>query len=232
MNIDLYSSMQNLNRAAVKYVADTMKTGVSLPYIKKLCEDYLLENGADSFWYWDVGAFIFAGDETALSVSGKDYQAADRIIQKDDIITIDLSPQRNNIWGDYARTLVFEDGVLCDEIEKIKRDEWRNGLQMEEYLHQALIDAGTPDMTFEELYYYMNELIVKEGFINLDFLGNLGHSIVKDKKDRIYTEKGNRKRLSDVRMFTFEPHISIPNSQYGYKKEDIYYFENGRLIRL
>lgn len=232
MNIDLYSSMQNLNRAAVKYVADTMKTGMSLPYIKKLCEDYLLENGADSFWYWDVGAFIFAGDETALSVSGKDYQAADRIIQKDDIITIDLSPQRNNIWGDYARTLVFEDGVLCDEIEKIKRDEWRNGLQMEEYLHQALIDAGTPDMTFEELYYYMNELIVKEGFINLDFLGNLGHSIVKDKKDRIYTEKGNRKRLSDVRMFTFEPHISILNSQYGYKKEDIYYFENGRLIRL
>ena len=232
MNIDLYSSMQNLNRAAVKYVADTMKTGMSLPYIKKLCEDYLLENGADSFWYWDVGAFIFAGDETALSVSGKDYQAADRIIQKDDIITIDLSPQRNDIWGDYARTLVFEDGVLCDEIEKIKRDEWRNGLQMEEYLHQALIDAGTPDMTFEELYYYMNELIVKEGFINLDFLGNLGHSIVKDKKDRIYTEKGNRKRLSDVRMFTFEPHISIPNSQYGYKKEDIYYFENGRLIRL
>ena len=109
MNIDLYSSMQNLNRAAVKYVADTMKTGMSLPYIKKLCEDYLLENGADSFWYWDVGAFIFAGDETALSVSGKDYQAADRIIQKDDIITIDLSPQRNNIWGDYARTLVFED---------------------------------------------------------------------------------------------------------------------------
>ena len=232
MNIDLYSSMQNLNRAAVKYVADTMKTGMSLPYIKKLCEDYLLENGADSFWYWDVGAFIFAGDETALSVSGKDYQAADRIIQKNDIITIDLSPQRNNIWGDYARTLVFEDGVLCDEIEKIKKDEWRNGLQMEEYLHQALIDAGTPDMTFEELYYYMNELIVKEGFINLDFLGNLGHSIVKDKKDRIYTEKGNRKRLSDVRMFTFEPHISIPNSQYGYKKEDIYYFENGRLIRL
>lgn len=232
MNIDLYSSMQNLNRAAVKYVADTMKTGMSLPDIKKLCEDYLLENGADSFWYWDVGAFIFAGDETALSVSGKDYQAADRIIQKDDIITIDLSPQRNNIWGDYARTLVFEDGVLCDEIEKIKKDEWRNGLQMEEYLHQALINVGAPDMTFEELYYYMNELIVKEGFINLDFLGNLGHSIVKDKKDRIYTEKGNRKRLSDVRMFTFEPHISIPNSQYGYKKEDIYYFENGRLIRL
>lgn len=224
--------MQNLNRAAIKHVSDTMKTGMSLPYIKKLCEDYLLENGADSFWYWDVGAFIFAGDETALSVSGKDYQAADRIIQKDDIITIDLSPQRNNIWGDYARTLVFEDGVLCDEIEKIKRDEWRNGLQMEEYLHQALIDAGTPDMTFEELYYFMNDLIVKKGFLNLDFLGNLGHSIVKNKNDRVYIEKGNYSRLSDVEMFTFEPHISIPDSQYGYKREDIYYFKNDKLMKL
>ena len=229
---DLYSSMQNLNRSAIKYAADTIEIGMSLSDIKELLENYLLENGADSFWYWDVGAFIFAGDETALSASGKDYKVADRVIQRNDIITIDLSPQRNDIWGDYARTLVFEDGVLCDEIEKIKKEEWRKGLQMEEYLHQTLIDVGTPDMTFEELYDYMNELIVNKGFLNLDFLGNLGHSIEKNKNDRIYTEKGNRKKLSDVAMFTFEPHISIPNSRYGYKKEDIYYFANGKLVRL
>ena len=52
---------------------------------------------------------------------------------------------------------------------------------MEEYLHKALIDAVAPDMTFEELYYYMNDVIVKKGFINLDFLGNPGHSIEKTK---------------------------------------------------
>ena len=229
---DLYSSMQNLNRSAIKHAAATIEIGMRLSDIKELLENYLLENGADSFWYWDVGAFIFAGDETALSVSGKDYKVADRVIRRNDIITIDLSPQRNSIWGDYARTLVFEDGVLCDETPKIKKKEWRKGLQMEEYLHQTLLDIVTPDMTFEELYDYMNELIVKKGFLNLDFLGNLGHSIEKNKNDRIYTEKGNQKRLSDVTMFTFEPHISIPNSQYGYKKEDIYYFANGKLIRL
>lgn len=228
----LYSSMQDLNRSAIKYAAATIEIGMRLSDIKELLENYLLENGADSFWYWDVGAFIFAGDETALSVSGKDYKVADRVIRRNDIITIDLSPQRNDIWGDYARTLVFEDGVLCDETPKIKKEEWRKGLQMEEYLHQTLLDMGTPDMTFEELYGYMNELIVKKGFLNLDFLGNLGHSIEKNKNDRIYIEKGNLKRLSDVTMFTFEPHISILNSQYGYKKEDIYYFANGKLIRL
>ena len=228
----LYSAMQDLNRATIKYIAYTMRAGMKLRDIKAWCENYLLENGADSFWYWNVGAFVFSGDETAISVSGRDYMVADRTVQENDIITIDLSPQKNNIWGDYARTLVFENGVLCNETDRIKNDEWRRGLQMEEYLHKALIDVAAPDMTFEELYYFMNDLIVKKGFLNLDFLGNLGHSIVKNKNDRIYTEKGNHKRLSDVEMFTFEPHISTPKSKYGYKREDIYYFDNGKLIKL
>ncbi len=230
--LGLYSAMQDLNRAAINYIAGTMRVGMNIRDIKALCENYLLENGADSFWYWDVGAFIFSGDETAVSVSGRDYMVTDRTVQENDIITIDLSPQKNNIWGDYARTLVFENGVLCNETDRIKNDEWRRGLQMEEYLHKALIDMAAPDMTFEELYYFMNDLIVKKGFLNLDFLGNLGHSIVKNINDRIYIEKGNHKKLSDVEMFTFEPHISIPESKYGYKREDIYYFDNGKLERV
>lgn len=63
-------------------------------------------------------------------------------------------------------------------------------------------------------------------------MGNLGHSIVKNKNDRVYTEKGNTQMISDIKYFTFEPHISIPGSKYGYKKENIYYFENGKLLEL
>ncbi len=63
-------------------------------------------------------------------------------------------------------------------------------------------------------------------------MGNLGHSIVKGKNDRIYIEKGNTNRLGDVSYFTFEPHISIPGSMYGYKRENIYYFENGIITEL
>ena len=43
--------------------------------------------------------------------------------------------------------------------------------------------------TFKELYYHMNEYIVENGFVNLDFMGNMGHSIVKTKGDRVYIEK-------------------------------------------
>lgn len=123
--LGLYSAMQDLNRAAMKYIVSMMKVGMNLRDIKTLCENYLLENGADSFWYWDIGAFVFSGDETVISISGRDYMVADRTIQENDIITIDLSPQKNNIWGDYARTLVFENGVLCNETDRIKNVEWR-----------------------------------------------------------------------------------------------------------
>ena len=79
---DLYFEMQNLNRATIKYAADIIKVRMNLSDIKTLCENYLLEHGADSFWYWDVGAFVFAGDETAVSISGKDYKVLEEQTSK------------------------------------------------------------------------------------------------------------------------------------------------------
>lgn len=87
-------------------------------------------------------------------------------------------------------------------------------------------------VTFEDLYYRMNDIIVSEGFVNLDFLGNLGHSIEKKQEDRVYIEKGNRKKLSEVSYFTFEPHIARKGSVYGYKWENIYYLVDGKLREL
>ena len=105
-------------------------------------------------------------------------------------------------------------------------------MHMEKQLHKEMMNFVTPNTTFEELYYYMNKVIEDSGYINLDFMGNLGHSIVKQKNDRIYIEKGNKSKLDDVALFTFEPHISISGSKYGYKRENIYYFEDGRIKEL
>lgn len=52
---------------------------------------------------------------------------------------------------------------------------------MELFLHEKLIEIAEPDMTFQEIYYKMNNIISDNGFINLDFMGNVGHYIVKDK---------------------------------------------------
>lgn len=103
---------------------------------------------------------------------------------------------------------------------------------MEERLHQELLAYAKPTTTFEALYLHINEFIVANGFVNLDFMGNLGHSIVKHKDERVYIEKGNHLQLSSVKYFTFEPHITVPDSKYGYKKENIYYFSDGALHEL
>lgn len=224
--------MQNLNRETIQYISTVIVPGMSLVEVRRLCENYMLSHGADSFWYWNVGAFIFSGDRTAVSVSGREYKTDDRIIASEDIITIDLSPQKNRIWGDFARTLVIEEGKVVRNIECIQNDEWRNGLKMEEYLHETMMRFVNADTTFEELFYYINGKILDCGYINLDFLGNLGHTIVLDKNDRIYIEKGNKEKLSSVKAFTFEPHISLPGSSYGFKKENIYAFFEDQVMEI
>lgn len=66
-----YSQIQQIAKQTIAYIKKIIKQGMKLLDIRKLCEKKLLELGADSFWYWDVGAFVFAGDETTVSVSGK-----------------------------------------------------------------------------------------------------------------------------------------------------------------
>ena len=214
------------------FIKTKIKVGMSLIELRQLAENKMLELGATSFWYWDVGAFVFSGNETTLSVSGKHYQTADRIIENNDIVTIDLSPQVGNVWGDFARTIIIENGVVINDINTISNFEWRNGLLMEGKLHRELLSFATPETTFEQLYEYMNKFITSNAFINLDFMGNLGHSIVTNKDDRIYIEKGNSATLGSVKYFTFEPHIAVKGSAYGFKKENIYYFNNCKLKEL
>lgn len=227
-----YREVQAIARRTIEQIRVEVKSGMSLKEVRQRCEQIMLSLGADSFWYYGVGALVFAGDETALSVSGRTYQTADRVLGEEDILTIDLSPQWEDIWGDYARTIILQDGRAVDEIGSIRNAAWKNGLLMEERLHEELFRFAAPDTTFEQLYEHMNAFITANGFVNLDFNGNLGHSIVKHKDDRIYIEKGNAKRLDEVDFFTFEPHISIPNAVHGYKKENIYYFEKGELKEL
>lgn len=227
-----YEKVQNIAKQTMTYLMGVIKPGLTLKELRIIAEQKMYSLGATSFWYWDIGAFVFSGGDTVLSVSGKNYLTADKIIERDDIITVDLSPQVGNIWGDYARTIIIEDGKVVNSLNQIKNIKWRNGLIMEEKLHKELLSFATPDISFEKLYLHINEFITTNGYINLDFIGNLGHSIVTHKDERIYIEKGNNLTLGSVKYFTFEPHIAIQNSEYGYKKENIYYFDNKKLVEL
>lgn len=227
-----HSEVQQIAKRTIEFLKRQIRAGMTLPELRRIAEDKMLSLGATSFWYWDVGAFVFSGGDTVLSVSGRHYETAEKVIAENDIITVDLSPQVDNVWGDFARTIIIEDGEVVANTDKIKNAEWKHGLLAEKNLHGELLKFATPETTFEELYFYMNGLIEKYGFKNLDFMGNLGHSIASEKESRIYIEKGNRAALGSVEYFTFEPHIALPDGKYGFKRENIYYFENGKLKEL
>ena len=227
-----HQAAQQIAKDTMAYIADVIRPGMTLSALRRLAEDKMISLGADSFWYWDIGALVFAGEESGLSVSGREYRTSDRIISENDIVTVDLSPQKAGVWGDYARTLILENNRVTEDAAGIKNEEWRNGLLTERKLHEKLLETAVPDMTFGDLYEIMNRYISECGFVNLDLHGNLGHSLASDRNSRIYTEKGNTEKLSSVAYFTFEPHIGLPGSPYGYKHENVYYFEDGRLREL
>lgn len=105
-------AMHRLCRDTMDYISHRIVPGMSLAQVRTECETYLIENGSDSFWYWDAGAFVFRGEDTHLSVSGKHYQTSDSRLQENDIITIDLCPQKQKIWGIMPERLYWKKVLL------------------------------------------------------------------------------------------------------------------------
>lgn len=92
-----YAAMQQLAANTMQFIQSHIQVGQTVDQIKTLCETYMLANGAQSFWYYDVGALVFHHPDTLLSVSGREYEPAQTCIQPNDVLTIDLSPQRRRI---------------------------------------------------------------------------------------------------------------------------------------
>lgn len=98
-NVTDHAEVQNIAREAMDATRVALRPGQSLREVRERCEATLIALGADSFWYWGIGAFVFAGAETVRSVSGRTYQTADHVLGENELITLDLSPQRAGVWG-------------------------------------------------------------------------------------------------------------------------------------
>jgi len=228
--IAAYRSVQNIARETIDLLRSFVHAGQTEKEIAALCEKIQREKGAQGFWYHGLPATVLVGNRSILSMSGREYSPSDEQVNPEDIVTVDLSPEVDGYWGDYARTLIIHGGRVVENSSSAgsaRIQEFWDGVQFEKILHQFFQQAIHPDLTFEQVYRVMNEYIVRHGYVNLDFRKNLGHTIEKNINDRIYFEEGNSKRLGEAVFFTFEPHVRADSSRYGYKKEDIYYFSEG-----
>ena len=221
-----FVTVQNLAKDTLFDLLPFVREGVTERHIADKAGALFREKGITDFWYYNIAALVTAGDRTTLSLSGRDYKPSDQAITKTDSVTIDLSPSQQDIWGDYARTIYMLDGeaTLIPQTQSQK-----SAAAFQAELHETLLQICTPDMTVHDLWAHMNDFIQKRGFENLDYRKNLGHSIESHMADRRYIEKGNNVSLSELGLFTFEPHIKARKDNSGYKHENIYYFTQGRL---
>jgi len=224
-DLEAYTLVQAKAKAVLDRLGPTLSSTSTERTIAQTCVDLLEDEGITETWYYAVPALVLLGSRSCLSVSGRDYVPADEAAGEHNLITVDLSPVLGGRWGDCARSFVLEDGRVTAHP---RTPEFAEGLATQRALHQHLLTMG-PERTFASVAEELNGLITRLGYENLDFLGNLGHTIVSRREDRIYLEPGNTTRLAEVDYFTFEPHIRRVGGLWGYKHEDIYYGESGVL---
>ncbi|MFL1492674.1 M24 family metallopeptidase [Pseudomonas antarctica] len=191
--------------------------------IARRATQLLNEAGYPDTWYYDCPAFVLLGSRSLLSVSGRDYRPAQESVGTHNLITVDLSPRSGSHWGDCARSFYMEEGV-CRAVPI--GVEFGRGHATEHALHDSMRLFVRPETTFNALYEFANDLIETACFENLDFAGNVGHSICAQRDQRLYIEAGNHRRLEEVACFTFEPHIREQGGRWGYKHENIYFFDD------
>jgi methionine aminopeptidase len=223
-----YAHVQSIAKDTIVFLTNFIKEGVSAADIKDAAETFMKDKGASSFWYYDIGALVLVGEQTTISISGKEYHASNLKVKSEDLVTVDLSPEIDGIWGDLARSFVVQSGGVV-EAKQSELPDIAHGVEMEIELHKRFMQVLRRNTTFDEAYAETNSQIEMLGFESLDFNKNLGHSIAKNMDERIYIEPGNKARFKDVELFTFEPHIKKKGGKYGFKHENIYFFDRGRL---
>ena len=228
-DISPHLHVQNIALRVLRDIVPFLKTGNPESDVVDVCTQLLQQYGAKDCWYHNVPALVLVGERTTLSLSSRDYQPSDVAIRANDMVTIDLSPMENNCWGDCARSYIIESGGVIPPDKSSALDYGKN---TERELHALMREIATPKTSMHELYWVINQSIETMGYRNLDFRGNLGHSIEKHMDDRRFIEEGSQTRLGDCDFFTLEPHICRAKDMWGFKMENIYYFEDDKAVPL
>ncbi|MEM1145570.1 MAG: M24 family metallopeptidase [Pseudomonadota bacterium] len=231
-NADLenYRAVQGAARRVLEELKGAIAADSTEESIAGFASDRLADLGFPDTWYHSCPALVLAGSRTSLSLSGRDYIPNKKPIGVETVVTVDLSPCKGKFWGDCARSFLVEGEKVSDTSTRLS---YRRGMETQRLLHAEMKSFVSPKIRFNELYEFINAKIAALGFVNLDYLGNVGHSIAEDLDSRVFIDAYNLQPISSVQCFTFEPHIREVDGVFGYKHENIYYFDDiGELTEL
>jgi Xaa-Pro aminopeptidase len=205
-----------LGQLAGEITADDTEQSIAAKAYAGLCQ-----RGYPETWYYDCPAYVLLGARSCLSMSGREYRPAAEPVGTTNLITVDLSPMLAARWGDCARSFFVEHGRVTNAPSI---SEYAQGKAFIEALHREMPQFVRRQTTFHELYEWANARIAAAGFVNLDFARNVGHSLAQRRQDRVYVQAGNHTKLCDVDFFTFEPHVRATHGGWGFKHENVFFF--------
>lgn len=220
-----YRRVQDAARSTLDQITEFIKPGCSEIDILQQCDLLQRAAGVDRYWYKSLPGVVLAGAHTCLALSRETYVPGSAPIQENDLLTIDLNPAIGRYCGDCARSYYIEDGQVRRAPQR--NQEFLAGAHAQEQLHALLWRVAQPDLSFSDLYQVIHQEIERLGFEQLDFLG---HSVQEDMSKLEFVRPGVTRSLEEAGFFTLEPQIRLKGGRYGFKHENIYFFE-GRELR-
>ena len=225
--LSAHREVQEIARAVLVDIGQGIVPRDTEKSIASKAAEALHARGITETWYHDCPALVLLGSRSCWSGSGRHYQPAEEPVGELNVVTVDLSPCRQGVWGDCARTFLVENGKVVGEPGSA---ELAKGIPFLRSLHAQMAQFARPHTSFAELFFWANERITAAGFENLDFGRNVGHSIAAHRDHRQYLRAGNIAKLGEVALFTFEPHVREVGGRWGFKHEEIYRFDrNGHI---
>lgn len=184
------------------YIKTLLKEGVSEKEIAKKFEIFCLERGADGLSFDPIIAF---GENSALP----HYRAGDRILQKGDIVLIDIGVVLNRYASDMTRVVFFQgkDPFLS------------NWLDIAIKAQRAAIELASPGVKVSELD-RASRSIFKQENVEPYFVHSLGHGIGLEVHEAPRIRFDQDDILEPGMVITIEPGLYLPGKG-GVRYEDM-----------
>lgn len=153
---------QQLAKAAAQAGLAVLRPGVTEFAVEEAIHDYLRAHGAAGIWtITNVG--LGENAKVCFPTQGPGAQAA----AVRDVLMVDVHPiAAGGFWGDCTRCRVIGDYPAATD-----------ALRDLENIHRDTLALCRPGMPASELFCLSRERLTREGFILLDLLGNIGHSL-------------------------------------------------------
>jgi len=155
-------AVQQIAKTAAMTGLNAAAPGISEKQIELAISNYLYEQGVSHVW-----TITNVGVGENAKICFPTYPPTDLTAKEQDVLIVDVHPiMHNGFWGDCSRCKVIGEHhqaqLALDDLEKI---------------HYELLQQCRPAMRANELFSLYAERLKQEGYILLDALGNIGHSL-------------------------------------------------------